>query len=67
MSSCDDHHLASRRTNAELSTYPLRLDHTVEEETSEASTRRVISIPNYRRELLRKTYKTSLALSWFTG
>ena len=38
MSSCNNHHLASRRINSELSTYPLRLDHTVEVEASETST-----------------------------
>ena len=38
MSSCNNHHLAPRRINSELSTYPLRLDHTVEVETSETST-----------------------------
>jgi hypothetical protein len=39
MSSCNNGHLASRCTNAELSTHPLRLDHTVEVETSESGTR----------------------------
>ena len=54
MSSCDNHHLA-RRTNSELSTYPLRLDHTVEVETSKTST-----INHFNPKLLTRTITINL-------